>query len=76
MAGASMSMMKLKVPQKIVDSGPVAAVRAESSEQAACSGEACAEGGGVAAIEIVFTVPCAANVIRDLAQRFTTDEIL
>src|SRR5215471_9739958 len=70
-----MSMMKLKVLQKIVDSGLVAVVRAESSEQAARIAEACAE-GGVAAIEITFTVPSAVNVISALAQRFTTDEIL
>ena len=68
-------MMKLKVLQKIVDSGLVAVVRAESSEQAARIAEACAE-GGVAAIEITFTVPSAVNVISALAQRFTTDEIL
>jgi len=68
-------MMKLKVLQKIADSGPVLRVRAEGSEQAARIAEACAE-GGVAAIEIAFTVPCAANVIRDLAQRFTTNELL
>jgi 2-dehydro-3-deoxyphosphogluconate aldolase / (4S)-4-hydroxy-2-oxoglutarate aldolase len=70
-----MSMMKLKVLRKIVDSGLVAVVRAESSEQAARIAEACAE-GGVAAIEITFTVPCAVKVISDLAQRFTADEIL
>jgi 2-dehydro-3-deoxyphosphogluconate aldolase/(4S)-4-hydroxy-2-oxoglutarate aldolase len=70
-----MSMMKLKVLQKIVDSGLVAVVRAESSEQAVRITEACAE-GGVAAIEITFTVPSAVNVISDLAQRFTADEIL
>jgi len=70
-----MSMMKLKVLQKIVDSGLVAVVRAESSEQAARIAEACAE-GGVAAIEITFTVPSAVNVISALAQRFATDEIL
>jgi 2-dehydro-3-deoxyphosphogluconate aldolase/(4S)-4-hydroxy-2-oxoglutarate aldolase len=68
-------MMKLKVLGKIVDSGLVAVVRAESSEQAARIAEACAE-GGVAALEITFTVPGAANVIEDLANRFTGDQIL
>ena len=68
-------MMKLKVLQKIVDSALVAVVRAESSEQAVRIAEACAE-GGVAAIEITFTVPSAVNVISDLARRFTADEIL
>jgi 2-dehydro-3-deoxyphosphogluconate aldolase/(4S)-4-hydroxy-2-oxoglutarate aldolase len=70
-----MSMMKLKVLRKIVDSGLVAVVRAKSSEQAARIAEACAE-GGVAAIEITFTVPGAADVISDLVQRFTAGRIL
>ena len=68
-------MMKLKVLQKIVDSALVAVVRAESSEQAARFPEACAE-GGVAAIEITCTAPCAVNVSSQPAQRFTADEIL
>ncbi len=70
-----MSMMKLKVLQRIIDSGFVAVVRAESSEQAVHIAEACAE-GGVAAVEITFTVPAAARVIGDLAKRFTGGEIL
>lgn len=70
-----MVMMKLKVVQRIVDSGLVAVVRAESSEQAERIAEACAE-GGVAAIEITFTVPGAASVIGDLCKRFTDDQIL
>jgi len=68
-------MRKLKVLGRIVDSGLVAVVRAESSEQAARIAEACAE-GGVAAVEITFTVPGAANVIEDLANRFTGDRII
>jgi 2-dehydro-3-deoxyphosphogluconate aldolase/(4S)-4-hydroxy-2-oxoglutarate aldolase len=70
-----MSMMKLKVLGKIVDSGLVAVVRAESSEQAARIVDACAQ-GGVAAVEITFTVPGAANVIADLSRRFSADQIL
>ena len=70
-----MSMMKLKVLGKIVDSGLVAVVRAENSEQAARIVDACAQ-GGVAAVEITFTVPGAANVIADLSRRFTGDQIL
>ena len=68
-------MMKLKVLGKIVDSGLVAVVRAESSEQAARIVDACAQ-GGVTAVEITFTVPCAANVIADLSRRFTGDQII
>jgi 2-dehydro-3-deoxyphosphogluconate aldolase / (4S)-4-hydroxy-2-oxoglutarate aldolase len=70
-----MSMMKLKVLGKIVDSGLVAVVRAESSEQAVRIVDACAQ-GGVAAAEITFTVPGAANVIADLSRRFSAGQIL
>lgn len=70
-----MSMRKLKVLGKIVDSGLVAVVRADSSEQAARIVDACAQ-GGVAAVEITFTVPGAANVIADLSRRFSGDQIL
>jgi 2-dehydro-3-deoxyphosphogluconate aldolase / (4S)-4-hydroxy-2-oxoglutarate aldolase len=54
--GGDHVLVKLKVLQKIVDSGLVAVVRAESSEQAARIAEACAE-GGAAGVEITFTVP-------------------
>ena len=68
-------MMKHRVLQQIVGSGVVAVVRAETSEQAARIAEACAE-GGVAAIEITFTVPGATDVIQELSKRFTRDRIL
>ena len=70
-----MSIPKLTVLGKIVDSGLVAVVRAEGCEQASRIVEACAQ-GGVAAIEITFTVPGAAAVIADLARRYATGEIL
>jgi 2-dehydro-3-deoxyphosphogluconate aldolase / (4S)-4-hydroxy-2-oxoglutarate aldolase len=70
-----MSMMKLKVLGRIVDSGLVAVLRAENSQQAARIAEACAE-GGVEAVEITFTVPGAIDVIGELAKRFTVDQIL
>ncbi len=70
-----MSILKLKVLSKIVDSGLVAVIRAESSQQAEQIAEACAR-GGVAAIEITFTVPGAVNVIADLAKIYQSGEIL
>ena len=73
--GAIKQMMKLKVLGKIIDSGLVAVVRADSSDQAARIADACAE-GGVAAVEIIFTVAAAVNVIEDLAKRFAGGEIL
>jgi 2-dehydro-3-deoxyphosphogluconate aldolase / (4S)-4-hydroxy-2-oxoglutarate aldolase len=60
-------MRKWEVLQRIADSGLVAVVRAEDPSQAAQIAEALAE-GGVGAIEIAFTVPGAADVIKCLAQ--------
>ena len=62
-------MQKLQVLGRIVESGLVAVVRAERSDQAARIAEACAE-GGAAAVEITFTVPGAAKVIEDLAKEY------
>ena len=70
-----MSILKLKVLGKIVESGLVAVVRGENSDQAARIAEACAR-GGVAALEITFTVPGAAVVIEDLAKKCKSGEIL
>jgi len=66
---------KIRVVSRIIESGLVAVVRAESSKQASRIAEACAE-GGVAAVEITFTVPGASEVISDLAKQFRNDEIL
>lgn len=60
---------KLAVLNRIVDSGLVAIVRVESSEQALRVADACAE-GGVAALEVTFTVPGVASVIETLAKRY------
>jgi 2-dehydro-3-deoxyphosphogluconate aldolase/(4S)-4-hydroxy-2-oxoglutarate aldolase len=70
-----MSILKLKVLGKIVDSGLVAVVRAENPEQAARIAEACVQ-GNVAAIEITFTVPGAAAVIQELAKIYKSGEII
>jgi 2-dehydro-3-deoxyphosphogluconate aldolase/(4S)-4-hydroxy-2-oxoglutarate aldolase len=63
-----MSIAKVEVLGKIVASGLVAVIRAENPEQAARIAEACAL-GGVAAIEITFTVPGASGAIEHLAKR-------
>lgn len=70
-----MQSAKLQVLQKIVESGLVAVVRAESSDQALRIAEALAK-GGVGAIEVTFTVPGAAAVIADLAKTYKSGEIL
>jgi len=68
-------MDKEQVLTRIRESGVVAVVRAESSDQAAQIAEACLA-GGVSSIEVTFTVPQAHRVIADLRRRFTDDQIL
>lgn len=70
-----MPIQKLRVLGKIVESGLVAIVRAETSDQADRIAEACAR-GGVAAIEITFTVPGATEAIAHLAKIYSAGEIL
>lgn len=67
-------MLKLKVLNRVVESGLVAIVRTDSPDQAARIGDACAE-GGVAALEITFTVPSAEVVISDLVKRYKPEQI-
>lgn len=68
-------MNKKEIISKIKKGGLVAVVRAESPEQAFKITEACIE-GGVAAIEITFTVPGAADLIKDLTKKYTSGEII
>jgi 2-dehydro-3-deoxyphosphogluconate aldolase/(4S)-4-hydroxy-2-oxoglutarate aldolase len=56
-------------------SGLVAVIRADNPEQAAHIAGACAL-GGVAALEITFTVPGAAGVIEHLAKKCSHDILL
>ena len=66
--------MKLAVLSRVVESGLVAIVRTESPEEAARIAEACAE-GGVAALEVTFTVPGATGVIESLAKRYKPEQM-
>lgn len=68
-------MDKEVVLQKIRDVGLVAVVRAENADSARRIAEACLE-GGVAALEITFTVPGAKEVIADLARTYQKGEII
>ncbi|MBQ6019086.1 MAG: bifunctional 2-keto-4-hydroxyglutarate aldolase/2-keto-3-deoxy-6-phosphogluconate aldolase [Clostridia bacterium] len=68
-------MDKEQILQKIQQAGIVAVVRAESTEEAVRITDACIE-GGVAAIELTFTVPHADRVIEDLAKRYTPEQII
>lgn len=63
-----MPLAKIEVWKQITTSGLVAVIRAENPDQAASIAEACAL-GGVAALEITFTVPGASGVIEHLAKK-------
>ena len=66
---------KADVITSIKTTGLVAVIRAENTEQAYRITEACIE-GGVAAIEITFTVPGALAVIQYLSSKYNSGEIL
>lgn len=66
-----MSIAKLEVLGKITASGLVAVIRADNPEQAERIAEACAL-GGVAALEITYTVPGASGVIEHLAKKVSS----
>lgn len=68
-------MDKEQILTKIQDAGIVAVVRASSTDEAVRITDACIE-GGVAAIELTFTVPHADKVIEDLAKRYTPEQII
>ncbi len=70
-----MSIQKLNVLHRIVDCGLVAIIRSDVSDHAARIAEACAK-GGVAALEITFTVPGAAKVIETLAREYKPSEMI
>lgn len=66
---------KEQVLQAIEDSGMVAVVRGETSEQAMEIVEKCIA-GGIQAVELTFTVPFAHRVIEDLARKYGGQIIL
>ena len=63
-------MDKEQILTRIQEAGIVAVVRANSVEEAERITDACIE-GGVAAIELTFTVPHADKVIEGLAKKYT-----
>ena len=70
-----MMMKKFETLRRIVDSGLVAVIRADSADQAIQLAEACHK-GGVAAIEVAFTVHGAEEAIRELSRRFSKGEFV
>lgn len=67
--------LKEEIVSRIKEGGLVAVIRANNKEQAFRITEACIA-GGVVAIEITFTVPGAAELIKDLAQKYQSTSII
>lgn len=68
-------MHQFEVVGRIAEAGVVAVIRAESADQAARIGDACAE-GGIHGLEVTFTVPGAATAVRELAKRYQGTGVL
>lgn len=66
-------MEKLKVLNRITESGVVAVVRADSKEEAILIAEACVK-GGLSIIEITFTIRDAEAVIKELDAHFANQQ--
>lgn len=68
-------MDKKEVLRRLESCGVVAVVRAESAEQAEKIVDACIE-AGIVGIEITFTVPGAADIIKKLCLKYSPEQIL
>ena len=68
-------MDKLDVLKRLTDCGVVAVVRAENADQALRIVDACIK-AGIVGIEITFTVPGAAEIIRSLSAKYKPEDIL
>lgn len=68
-------MGKHDILRRIEDSGVVAVIRAKNREEAEKIADACIK-GGIAAIEITFTVPGAEDVIEALCSKFDSKQLL
>jgi len=70
-----MSIRRLVVLNRIIDTGLIAIIRADVADHAARIAEACSK-GGVGVLEITFTVPGAAKVIEALSKEYEDEMIV
>ena len=68
-------LKKSETLDRIINTGIVAVVRAESIAEAVRISSACIE-GGVPAIEVTYTVPGATEVIKALKETFPADKLI
>jgi 2-dehydro-3-deoxyphosphogluconate aldolase / (4S)-4-hydroxy-2-oxoglutarate aldolase len=68
-------MHKFEVIRKIMAAGLVGVIRAENTDQAMKTIDACIK-GGIVAIEVTFTVPRALHIIEELAAQYKETEVV
>jgi 2-dehydro-3-deoxyphosphogluconate aldolase/(4S)-4-hydroxy-2-oxoglutarate aldolase len=68
-------MKRMEIIQKMVESGVVAVIRAESKEQGIKIIEA-VKAGGIKALEITMTVPGAIDIIKELSEVYKDDDVI
>ncbi|NIO06295.1 MAG: bifunctional 4-hydroxy-2-oxoglutarate aldolase/2-dehydro-3-deoxy-phosphogluconate aldolase [Proteobacteria bacterium] len=66
-------MRKIEILNRILETGVIAVVRAESAEQSIKIIDAARE-GGILALEVTMTVPGAIDVIKEICQRYAGGE--
>jgi 2-dehydro-3-deoxyphosphogluconate aldolase/(4S)-4-hydroxy-2-oxoglutarate aldolase len=70
-----MSIPKLEILNRIVETGLVAVIRADTADAANRSADACFE-GGVRALEITFTISGAARAIEEQRTRHSSHDVV
>lgn len=68
-------MKRMELIGKIVESGVVAVIRAESKEQGIKITEAVKK-GGIKALEVTMTVPGAVDIIKELAELYKDEDVI
>ncbi len=68
-------MKRIETIQKMVESGVVAVIRAESKEQGIKIIEAVKK-GGIKALEITMTVPGAIDIIKELSETYKDEDVI
>lgn len=68
-------MKRMEIIQKMVESGVVAVIRAESKEQGIKIIEA-VKAGGIKALEITMTVPGAVDIIKELSEVYKDEDVI
>lgn len=68
-------MKKIEAIKKIIDSGVVAVIRAESKEEGIKVIEAVKK-GGIKALEITMTVPGAVDIIKEISEMYKNEDLI